>query len=262
MRRGISLLGLIAGLALLVIAGPRGEVRVKSGQWVVQPILDLGPSNAVGQTSANNNNSDNGADAQAINQAIQDLTSLDSFTVRASLRTIGNLANTSGIQRAVEPIEPVLLNHNNQHGMVTRSLAAHALGQVIRYIDNNGIEDHALEILIQALQDDPIDRVRASAAIALGNAGNTNAIEMLEYSMQNDPSLLVQLACAQALFQLGNISLTPQTQAVTSVSALSTNAMINGEGSSSAYTAPTEKEIVEYLNQHSLVPITYLPFPE
>lgn len=81
----------------------------------------------------------------------------------------------------------------------------------------------AVPILIQILQEEKSDSVRASAATALSDIGGTEAVQALIYAVENDSDYLVRMNAIDAFFMSMGLSLEEKKMAIPVLERVSKN---------------------------------------
>ena len=137
-----------------------------------------------------------------LGQAIKGLEDPSKIVRRKSAEQISLLIDAPGIQRAIKPLAEVLLG-DIPSGIFTEQICAENLGQIAAFL--NGPEaNRALDALVESLESDEFDAVRASSADALGISKSERAVQPLEDALANDGSPLVRYASRQALYRLAS----------------------------------------------------------
>lgn len=134
-----------------------------------------------------------------INTALRDIDSPFALERRMAVKVLSTNYKAPGIQRAVYPLEDVLLNTYITESIYTRSIAAVGLGKIAKSLGPNPWGDQIVGTLSLMSEHGEFDVIRAAAVRGLGETENPAAIPPL-LTACSDESLPVSTIADQYLF--------------------------------------------------------------
>jgi len=139
--------------------------------------------------------------AKQLDQAIADLQNPKKIIRRYAVEKIARLSDSPDIGKAVQPLSDILLNLGKPSGIFTQMIAAETLGRIAAKLGPPA-SDEAVEALIECLENEGFDVVRAACAQGLGLAQDELSVEPLLFYLQNDQNPLVKLGAQAGLQRL------------------------------------------------------------